>query len=88
MKITVFGASGRTGREVVRQALAAGHDVTAFVRDPAKLSVHYDKVSMIKGDVSDSSAVMQGIEGQDAVVSALGAVNPMKFDPNIRCCQR
>ena len=37
MKILVMGASGKTGHEVVRQALAAGHEVTAFVRDPSRL---------------------------------------------------
>ena len=39
MKITVFGATGGVGREVVRQALDAGHEVTAVVRDPARLPV-------------------------------------------------
>lgn len=39
MKLTVFGATGGVGHEVVRQALAAGHEVTAVVRDPARLTV-------------------------------------------------
>ena len=37
MKLVVFGASGATGRQIVEQALAAGHEVTAFVRNPAHL---------------------------------------------------
>ncbi|MYV67428.1 NAD(P)H-binding protein, partial [Streptomyces sp. SID2131] len=39
MRLTVFGATGGVGREVVRQALAAGHEVTAVVRNPARLAV-------------------------------------------------
>ena len=39
MKLTIFGATGGVGRQVVLQALAAGHDVTAVVRDPARLPV-------------------------------------------------
>ena len=39
MKIVVFGASGRTGLQVVEQALAAGHQVTAFVRTPSKIGI-------------------------------------------------
>jgi putative NADH-flavin reductase len=39
MRLTVFGATGGTGTEVVRQALGAGHQVTAVVRDPARLTV-------------------------------------------------
>jgi putative NADH-flavin reductase len=41
MKLTIFGATGGVGRQVVTQALAAGHDVTAVVRDPARLRVDY-----------------------------------------------
>ncbi|MGC5411015.1 NAD(P)H-binding protein, partial [Streptomyces sp. DT225] len=39
MKLTVFGATGGIGQEIVRQAGAAGHEGTAVVRDPARLPV-------------------------------------------------
>ncbi|MEU3404326.1 SDR family oxidoreductase [Streptomyces sp. NPDC006670] len=75
MKITVFGATGGVGREVVRQALAAGHEVTAVVRDPARLEVPAQerlRVAVVK-DLTDDSALVPVLAGQDAVVSALGA---------------
>ena len=39
MRLTIFGATGGTGTGLVQQALAAGHEVTAVVRDPARLAV-------------------------------------------------
>ncbi len=72
MKLIVFGATGGTGREVVKQALAQGYDVTAFVRNPAKMSITDDHLSLIKGDVMDLPAVMKAVQDQDAVVCSLG----------------
>lgn len=71
MKIAVFGASGRTGKLVVDQALAAGHEVVAFVRDPAKLAVRQEKLTIVHGDVTDPSVVRRAVEGVDAVISTL-----------------
>ena len=76
MKVIVFGASGKTGVHVVEQALAAGHDVTAFVRTPAKLTIQHPKLSVFQGDVMDAEKVDQAIAGQDAVISALGPSRP------------
>ncbi|MFB7264917.1 NAD(P)-dependent oxidoreductase [Streptomyces nojiriensis] len=75
MKITVFGATGGVGREVVRQALDAGHEVTAVVRDPARLPVpaHERLHVATVADVTDVEAVLPVVSGRDAVVSALGA---------------
>jgi len=72
MKVVIFGASGATGRELVQQALAAGHEVTAFVRDPSTTKRLGD-VHTVQGDVRDRAAVSSAIDGQDAVLSALGA---------------
>ncbi|MFE9482046.1 NAD(P)-dependent oxidoreductase [Streptomyces spororaveus] len=77
MKITVFGATGGVGREVVRQALDAGHEVTAVVRDPARLPIAAHerlRVATVR-DVTDQEAVLAVVSGQDAVVSALGAAS-------------
>ncbi|MFE9564644.1 NAD(P)-dependent oxidoreductase [Streptomyces sp. NPDC006487] len=77
MKLTVFGATGGVGHEVVRQALEAGHEVTAVVRDPARLDVPAHerlRVAVVR-DLSDEEALASVLEGQEAVVSALGAAN-------------
>ncbi|MDD9381915.1 NAD(P)H-binding protein [Streptomyces sp. ZAF1911] len=74
MKLTVFGATGGIGHEVVRQALEAGHEVTAVVRDPARLDVPAHerlRVTVVR-DLSDEDALVRVLEGQEAVVSALG----------------
>lgn len=77
MKLTVFGATGGVGREVVRQALAAGHEVTAVVRDPARLPVApHDRLQVaVVPDLTDAQALVPALEGRDAVVSALGSAN-------------
>jgi putative NADH-flavin reductase len=73
MKIIVFGATGRVGACVVEQAIAAGHDVTVFVRDRRRLKVGGDNVAIVEGDVRDQAAVRSSLEpGFDAVVVAIG----------------
>lgn len=70
MNILVLGAAGKTGREVVAQALAAGHTVTAFVRDPAKLE--RNDVPVAVGDARSVDDLRTALRGQDAVISTLG----------------
>jgi uncharacterized protein YbjT (DUF2867 family) len=72
MNVLVLGATGRTGRLVVEQALAAGHSVTALVRSPEKLAAASPDLRVITGAVTDSSALRRALEGADAVVSTLG----------------
>ncbi len=50
----MFGASGQTGLELVKQALAAGHHVTALVRNPAKLTVTNENLTVVEIDVFDA----------------------------------
>ena len=71
MKIAVFGGTGRTGRHVVEQALAAEHSITALARTPAKLPKH-ERLVAIQGDVQDPSAVEKTVVGAEAVISVLG----------------
>ena len=78
MKIAVFGATGGTGNEIVKQALEAGHEVTAFVRDAARLSIQNEKLTVVMGDVFDADSVAKAVQGQDAVVCALGAGSDLK----------
>lgn len=73
MKLIVFGASGGVGCELVRQALAADHDVTAVVRDPARVSARLEPARVITIPVIDGPAVLlDALQGQDVVLSALG----------------
>ena len=70
MNILVLGASGKTGRQVLDQALAAGNNVTAFVRDPEKLD--RDDVAVAIGDARNVDDLRKALGSQDAVISTLG----------------
>src|SRR5262245_9858 len=80
MRVVVFGASGATGRELVAQALTREHEVTAFVRHASRLGSRAADVRLAKGDVMDASAVARAVEGQNAVLCALGAATPLRRD--------
>jgi putative NADH-flavin reductase len=71
MRIVVFGATGRTGRPVVEQALERGHDVAAFVRTPGRLEAH-PRLTEAQGDALDAEAVSRSVRDVDAAISALG----------------
>ncbi|MFF2844882.1 NAD(P)-dependent oxidoreductase [Streptomyces sp. NPDC058001] len=73
MRLTVFGATGGIGQEIVRQGLAAGHQVTAVVRDPARLSVTGEGLEVFRADLTDAEALRPAVTGRDAVLSGLGA---------------
>lgn len=81
MRVLILGASGATGHEVVRQALAQELHVTAFVRDPARLMLHAPTLRVFEGDVGDYAAVAAAVEGQEAVISTLGVSRPLHTDP-------
>src|SRR3954468_23007993 len=72
MNVTVFGATGGVGREVVSRALDAGHHVTAYLRNPAKLAVTHPNLKEITGELTDRDAVHRAAHGADAIISALG----------------
>lgn len=72
-RILILGATGGTGRQLVDQALEQEHEVTAFVRDPAKLPVRHDRLRVVTGDVTaEGPALVDAMRGKDAVISALG----------------
>ena len=71
-RVLVIGATGGTGQQLVQQALDRGWEVTALVRDPAKLQVTNPQLAVLKGDVLDYQSVAAAVRGQDAVISALG----------------
>jgi putative NADH-flavin reductase len=72
VKVVVIGATGGIGRRLVAQALGAGHQVTAFVRDPSRVG-DLGAVRIEEGDVLDLLALTRVLREQDAVLCALGA---------------
>jgi putative NADH-flavin reductase len=73
MKLTILGASGATGTCLTSQALAAGHDVTAVVRDPARLVIPaHPRLRILTADVMDPVAISPATAGADAVISVVG----------------
>jgi putative NADH-flavin reductase len=70
MKLFVIGATGRTGSEVVEQAVARGHQVTAFVRSPESLKLKNERLTVINGDVMDENQLTNAMQNHDAVASA------------------
>ena len=73
MNITVFGATGGTGTAMVEQALAAGHEVTAVVRDPARIKVApHPRLRVVTADVMDPASIAPALAGTDAAVNTVG----------------
>ena len=70
--IVVFGASGKTGILIVYQALNQGYQVTAFARQPSKVTIEPKNLRIIQGDVLDYNKVITAVQGQDVVLCALG----------------
>lgn len=78
MNVVIFGATGKVGCVLTARALNAGHAVTALVRDPAKLSVQHANLRVVQGDATNAADVNAVVQGQDAVLNALG---PTKTSP-------
>jgi uncharacterized protein YbjT (DUF2867 family) len=71
MKILLLGATGGTGRLILREAIAAGHQVVALVRNKAK-AASLSGATLIEGDARSSAALAAALAGCDGVISALG----------------
>ena len=78
MKITIFGANGQIGQLLVKQALDAGYDVTAYTRRPNALNIEHEKLQSVVGSLTDQEKLKEAIIGRDAVLSALGPAMSMK----------
>ncbi len=78
MNLAVFGATGKVGRVLTARALEAGHTITALLRDPAKLEITHARLKIIQGDATVAADVSAVVQGQDAVLNALG---PSKTSP-------
>ena len=73
MKVIVFGATGKTGLHVCRQAVEQGHQVTAFTRSASKIDRQVTDLQVAQGDVTDADSVAASVAGQDAAIVALGS---------------
>jgi putative NADH-flavin reductase len=76
-KLVVFGATGGTGLELVRQAVERGHSVTAFVRSPERLGAFRESITVRQGDLLKAAELEQVIRAHDAVLSAFGPRVPV-----------
>ena len=72
LPVLIIGAAGRTGRCLVEQALAQGHQVTAFARDTRPLPVPHSRLRHLQGRVEDAGAVEEAVKNQHVVLCALG----------------
>lgn len=77
MNLTVLGAAGVTGVQLVEQAIAAGHQVTALARSAENLTLTNPNLHVVQGDATDRAVVSQAMKGADAVISVLGARGPV-----------
>jgi uncharacterized protein YbjT (DUF2867 family) len=72
MKLAIFGATGGTGRLVAEKALAQGYEVSALVRDPGRLPLVHDRLTVVTGNVLDAAAVEQTLDGAGTAIISLG----------------
>lgn len=74
MRLVVFGATGGTGLELVRQGLDLAHEITAVVRDASRLPAEVrTRVEVVEADVMNPDAIAPAVAGRDAVLSAMGS---------------
>lgn len=81
MSVLVFGASGATGRQIVKHALDCGYSVRAFVREPDKLQIEHARLATMIGDVTDYASVERAVRDANFVASALGSGNSLASHP-------
>ena len=72
MKLLIIGGTGKTGRELIKQGLARGHEITALVRKPDKIVFTHKNLTLIKGNVLNPESLEKVMSGKEAVLSALG----------------
>jgi putative NADH-flavin reductase len=79
-RITIFGATGRTGKLLVRKALEAGFEVVAYVRTPSRLDVAHKHLKVVVGELAEGEKITGAIQGADAVIGVLSAVRGGSMD--------
>ena len=71
MKIVLFGATGNIGNVILTEALDRGHQVTAVVRDPAKLAAKHPALTVVQGDVAQPASYAAALPGAEAAIASL-----------------
>lgn len=74
--IALFGATARSGREIIRQGLQRGHTIKGFARTPSKLGVEHENLTLFKGDIYERDTIDPVLEGHEVVVSMIGVPAP------------
>jgi len=82
MRLFILGANGKTGTQLVDLALARGHQVTAFVRAPGKITRQHPRLQVRRGDPHSADELASALPGHDVVLSALGVRPPQAFRPH------
>ena len=72
MKVLIIGATGATGKILMREALAQGHEVTALARNSSAVASEDHRLRVVEGNALDASSLEAAVAGQEAVLSALG----------------
>ena len=75
MNILVFGATGKTGSIVVKMLLKKNHKVTAYVRNPAKITLAHSHLTIIEGSIENEKKLVETLSGKDMVITCLGSAN-------------
>ena len=73
--------TGAAGLLTVENALSAGHQVTAFARNPSKLTIEHANLTVIEGELTDLDKIDESLTGADAVITLLGPLNMDKGLP-------
>jgi putative NADH-flavin reductase len=79
-RIALIGATARSGRVIIRQALEAGYEVTGLARTPSKLGFEHENLTLVKGDVRDIETLKAALTGDEVVISMVGM--PAPTNPN------
>jgi putative NADH-flavin reductase len=82
MRLFILGANGHTGTQLIDLGLARGHDLTAFVRSPSKVSREHPRLRVERGDPKSADELARALPGHDVVLSALGVRPPQAFRPH------
>ncbi|SFT65791.1 Putative NADH-flavin reductase [Kosakonia arachidis] len=72
MKLSLFGATGPTGKYIIEEAFKQGYSLSVYTRNARKVDAFAGKVDVVVGDLHDTAAIAKCVRGADAVISALG----------------